>query len=152
MTPRRYDPDLVQVRLRELRTLLTDLESLGELSAAQLRSDRIRRHAVERILIALVDLAVAVNSHVAATVLSAAPTSYADSFRGAAEAGLIAPQLAMRLAASTGMRNVLVHRYLDTDLDRVAAALPTATRDFHDYVAQAARFTPARFTPPTSGD
>jgi uncharacterized protein YutE (UPF0331/DUF86 family) len=148
MTPRRYDPDVVQARLRELRSLLEDLAALGHLTAEELREDRLRRHATERILISMVDLAVAVNSHVAAAVLGSAPSDYEDSFHRAAQAGLITAELAGRIAPSAGMRNVLVHRYQVIDLERVAAAMPAMLADFGEFVAQAARFT----IPNASGD
>jgi uncharacterized protein YutE (UPF0331/DUF86 family) len=48
--------------------------------------------------------------------------------------------LAEALAPSAGMRNVLIHAYVAVDLDRVAAALPLARRDFGRYVAAVAAF------------
>ena len=63
------------------------------------------RHAVERILTQLVDLAVSVNGHVAAARLGRGPATYPESFRLAAEAGLLDAQLADQLAPSSGLRN-----------------------------------------------
>jgi uncharacterized protein YutE (UPF0331/DUF86 family) len=42
-----------------------------------------------------------------------------------------------------GLRNVLTHEYVRVDLERVAAAVPEATRDFGAYVQQVARFIAA---------
>ncbi len=44
------DRDTVVLRLGIMNDLLGDLESIGGVDAARLRSDRITRHAVERIL------------------------------------------------------------------------------------------------------
>ncbi|MCB0899718.1 MAG: DUF86 domain-containing protein [Actinobacteria bacterium] len=115
--------------------LLGDLESIGGVDVALLRSDRITRHAVERILTQLVEFAVSINSHVAASV----PGTYRESFIAAADAGFISAELAERLAPSAGLRNILTHEYVEVDLDLVAVAVQTATVDYRAYVGSVAQ-------------
>ena len=86
----------------------------------------------------LVQLAVAVNSHVAAAELGTVLPDYRASFDAAAQVGLLSRELADALKPAVGLRNVLVHEYLDVDLAVVAAALPSARRDFLAYVQSAA--------------
>lgn len=76
----------------------------------------------------------------AAGLLGRAPDTYAESFALAAEAGMIDGDLAAALAPSVGMRNVLVHSYLDVDRARVAAAVPMAVEQYGAYVRQVATF------------
>ena len=140
MTPRRLEPSILHVRLREIRRLLDDLDELGEVTAERLRRERVIRHAVERILIALVDLAVSINSHVAAARLDRAPLEYAESFRAAAEAGVIPDDLAGDLAPSAGLRNVLVHQYVEVDPARVAGSATLARSLYRRYVTATAAF------------
>ena len=83
MTPRPLQPELVLNRLREMKLLLDDLEGIGEVTAGRLEDDRMLRHGVERVLTALVDLAVAVNGHVAAALGNPAPATYRRSLRAA---------------------------------------------------------------------
>ena len=54
--------------------------------------------------IKLVDLLVAVNSHLTAALLSEAPATYRESFSAAARAGAISEELGARLAPSAGVR------------------------------------------------
>ena len=148
MTPvagRNFDHDVVQNRLRTIRELLNDLESLRAVTEERLTEDRLTRHAVERILSQLVDLAVSVNGYVAATVVGRAPEDYRGSFQLAAESGLIEHDLAKRLLPSVGMRNVLAHEYVNIDLTMVADATPKAIADYGDYVTQAARWLRERY-------
>lgn len=140
MTPRQLDPDTVLVKLELMRAALDVLDQIGDLTADQLRSDAIRRGAVERYLSQLVDLAGAVNAHVSSAVLGEAPTDYTDSFHRAARAGTIGEDLAASLAPSAGLRNVIVHDYAVIDLGKVAAAVPLARRDFRHYIQAVARF------------
>ncbi len=73
-------------------------------------------------------------------VLKQAPDSYPESFLLAAEAGLIDRALARDLAPPAGMRNALVHAYLDVDHDKVALALEVAPALVAEYVRQVAQW------------
>ncbi len=84
MTPRDIDRGVLQARLRLIEELLDDLERAGELTADMLERDRMLRHAIERILSQMVELAVSINGHISATVLNEAPKDYRSSFRLAA--------------------------------------------------------------------
>lgn len=141
MSPGELDVDRVHAALARMRELLADLDELvGEPTAKELQADRGRRHITERVLTQLVEVAVGVNSHVAAARLGRAPADYTTSFELAARAGLITAALADELRASAGMRNVLVHEYLDIDTARVAAAVPRARDAYGRYVREAAAF------------
>lgn len=81
-----------------------------------------------------------------AALLARAPDDYTESFDRAADAGLIDRELAKALRPSVGLRNVLVHAYLDVDRDIVAAAVPLAIEQYGAYVRQAATFARDRAT------
>jgi uncharacterized protein YutE (UPF0331/DUF86 family) len=143
MSPAALQPARVHASLDRLRELLADLDELvGDPSAAELLADRARRHITERILTRLVEVAVSVNSHIAAAKLARAPADYRQSFELAA-AGALPDELATRLRDAAGLRNVLVHQYLDVDLSVVAAAVPQARAGFSAYVREVARFMQA---------
>jgi uncharacterized protein YutE (UPF0331/DUF86 family) len=130
------DRDVVIVRLALMRELIADLEHVGDPDADQLNSDRLIRHAVERILGQLVDLAVAINAHLVAGLTGTAPATYRASFGALADTGVITHELAQRLAPSAGLRNVLAHEYVAIDLHLVAGAIPRARQDYADYVSE----------------
>lgn len=135
MNPRPVDPDVVQAKLRLLRTLLDDLAPYRERSAEDLERDRTARYVVERILTSLVDVAVGLNLHLVVGAGEAVPGDQRSSFLRLGDLGLIDAELAARLAPSAGLRNVLVHAYADIDLAKVAAAIAPALDDFASYVA-----------------
>lgn len=138
MSPRDLDADVVHERLVAIRELLTDLGEVGAVSAADLEGDRMLRHAVERILSQVVELAVSVNSHVAATELGKAPGSYGESFDVLRAAGVLPTELSERLRRSVGLRNVLAHEYVRIDLAIVAGAVTAAQPDYAEYVQHVA--------------
>ncbi len=133
MNPRRVSPDLVQQRLATIRDLLADLETVGAVDETALTADRLLRHAVERVLTQLVELAGSINGHVLAAHAGQAPSTYRSSFIEMGRRSIISPDLAGRLGRAAGMRNLLVHEYGEIDLRLVAAALAPARLDFEEY-------------------
>ena len=122
------------------------MAALGPIDPARLTAEPITAIAVERILMLLVDLAFATDSHVAVAVLGHAPDTYACSFELAAEAGMIDAESAGQLHPSVGMRNVLVHDDLSVDQESVARAVPLAVEQYGEYVRQVAAFARERAT------
>jgi uncharacterized protein YutE (UPF0331/DUF86 family) len=121
-----------------MRDLLADIDELGAVTAEQLATDRFVRHVTQHVLVQLVQLAVAINSHAAAAITGEAVTDYRASFDAVARAGLIDAELCTALKPSVGLRNVVVHEYLDVDHAVVAAALTLARRDYARYVRSVA--------------
>ena len=140
MTPPALDWRSVERKLTRIRLLVEQLAALGPFDARRFSDDPIAGYAAERLLTLLVELAFSANSHVAAAVLGRAPDTYRESFGLAAETGMIDDKLAAALAPAAGLRNVLVHAYLDVDHERVAEATRLAPEQFAEYVRQAARW------------
>ncbi len=140
MTPRRLDPSIVQARLSVMRGLLDDLAEVSAAVELPLAENRMLRHGVERILTQLVELAASINEHVVGARLQRVATSYRESFGLAEECGLIDKQLHDDLLPSVGMRNLLVHEYLEIDLQKVAVAVPLALSCYRRYVQQVAEY------------
>jgi uncharacterized protein YutE (UPF0331/DUF86 family) len=132
MTPRPLNADTIVRRLQRLDEVLDLLRSLGTPTAKDLGSLGVRAQvewAVER----LVELAVNINLHAVAAAGERPPADYAESFRAATEVGLLPEDLARELSPAVGLRNVVVHEYLDVDLERVAASVPRAIDAFTAY-------------------
>jgi len=138
VSPREFEPGVVHARISLIRELLADLDTVGAVSVSDLEQDRMLRHAVERILVQLVELAVSINSHVAATQLGRAPADYRSSFDLASDAGMIDAGLARSLRDSVGLRNVLTHEYVAVDLGLVAESATLARTHFAEYLKQVA--------------
>lgn len=140
MTQRSLDWRSVERKLTRMRRLVEQLVDLGPFDRRRFDAEPVATLAAERILSLLVDLAFATNSHVAVSILKQAPDSYRESFLLAAEAGVIDRSLAEALVPSAGMRNALVHAYLDVDYDKVGIAIAAAPDLFREYVRQVSRW------------
>jgi len=125
-----------------MRRSVGQLDSLGPVDRTRLESNPATGLVVERILALLVDLAFAINSHVAAAVLGEVPRTPAGSFGAAVQAGMIDADLATVLAPPDP-HNVLVQLYLDSEPEEVAAIVSAALSGYEEYVRQVARWTAA---------
>jgi len=123
-----------------MRDAIDVLRGVAGTTAADLSDDALLRGAVERYLMLLVDQAVAINLHLASALGGPTPRDYTASFAAAASVGALSEELANSLAASAGMRNVLVHEYVRIDLDLVAAAIGQAIEGYGEYVTTVATF------------
>ncbi len=139
MTPSRIDVDTVLRRLRLIEEALSSLAELEGVDAARLDAEPLTRAAAERLLQVIVDLAFDVNAHLAVALLGRAPDTGRQSFLDLATAGVLDPESAERLAPAAGLRNVLVHHYVDVRVDLVAEAIGDVLQQFPTYVNEIAR-------------
>jgi uncharacterized protein YutE (UPF0331/DUF86 family) len=144
MTPRQLDDAVILAKLRIMRRLLDELERLGRVDVERFTEEFAVQLVVERIMSQLVDLASSINAHVVAVETAVAPANIRQSFTAASAVGLISHDLADQLAPSAGLRNVLVHAYVDLDVTRLADAAPLATEQYGEYVRQVARWVADR--------
>lgn len=103
------DPDRV-------RRLVGALGRWRDVLAAEPADALARRYAMQAAAQAAIDLA----NHVIASEGWRVPQDYGDAFTVLAEHEAIDRDLAGRLRALAGLRNLLVHLYDDVDDDRVA--------------------------------
>jgi len=127
-----------------MRRLLDELDRLGPVDANRFDREFASQLVVERIVSALVDLAAGINTHIVTVELGESPPDVQRSFYAVADLGVLDRGLAQRLAPSAGLRNVLVHAYVDLDLARLVAAVPLATEQYGEYVRQVARWVADR--------
>jgi uncharacterized protein YutE (UPF0331/DUF86 family) len=64
-----------------------------------------------------------------------APQNYGEAFHRLAEAGLLEPELAMRLTRAAGFRNVVAHTYGEIEMDRVYRAASEGPADLRAFLA-----------------
>ena len=93
-----------------LRDALSDLERYrATVTRQQLKEDRDRQHMVLHALSIAAQVCVDLALHVGADGGLPQPATYQGAFRNLAAAGVVDPDLARRLAAWAGLRNVLAH-------------------------------------------
>ncbi len=140
MMPMSPNPDVVERRLAFQRDLLTEIRKLQPLSVDQLLTDPIRRAALERMMQAVVDLALDVNGHIASSTLGKSPGTGRESFDLMVAAGVLDAEHAARLKPAVGLRNILVHMYADINVTLIADSAEEFEEQFSAYVRSVARW------------
>lgn len=124
MNPGQLDARVVRRHLSALRGVLRNLRAHQGRSAAELATNADLRWMVERGLQLAAQNVLDVATHVAAARGQDAP-DYASAILGLGDGGVLTPDAARSLRDLAGFRNVLVHGYLDVDLQVVEEVLGT---------------------------
>jgi len=103
--------DVILKKLEQMTGLLDELERLLAVSSEEFGQDMMRVRAAERNFQLVVDLAVDINTQFLLERGEKTPDTYRQSFSGLVQAGILEQELARRISASAGLRNILVHEY-----------------------------------------
>jgi len=134
------DKELVRRKLARLNMYLDKLRAVPAKKIEEYKADFYLKSSTERMIQLIVECAIDINNHVVVETNNRPPEDYSVSFVRAAETGLITRELAERLKGSAGMRNILVHEYMDIDDEKVYTALPMAIRDYQEYIQRVEKF------------
>lgn len=116
------DTPSVDSRLEHLDALVTELDAIRSGGRDAYMSEWRTRLAAEHALQLAIQTCIDVGAHMVSELGLKTPADYRGVFESLCPAGLDA-ELAQRLAAAAGMRNILVHGYLDVDDEAVWNAL-----------------------------
>jgi uncharacterized protein YutE (UPF0331/DUF86 family) len=130
------DSDLVRRKLARLNMYLDKLKPIADNTFKEYISDFYVKTSAERLIQLIVEFASDINSHVVLESGKRPPEDYTSSFLRAAESGLITHELANKLKGSGGMRNIIVHEYMDIDDKKIHEIIPTAISDYKKYIRQ----------------
>ncbi len=96
-------------------------------------ADEVRILAAERCLHLAQQCVIDIANHLISVHDLAVPESYGQAFEVLAVAGILPKKLAPRLRQMAGMRNLLVHAYLDIDHGRVHDSIQSNLNDLREF-------------------
>lgn len=132
MNPGRPDVRVVDRHLIAMRKALATLRRHAGASPVSLGADAERRWAIERGLQLCAQNALDIASHVSSAA-GLDPGSYRSSIDCLVETGALPRIFGERFRGIAGFRNVLVHGYLEIDLDLLARMLSERLDDFEEF-------------------
>jgi uncharacterized protein YutE (UPF0331/DUF86 family) len=133
------DVDLVAKKLAMIETYVRELEELAR--PAALRTDVREERFVEHTLQIAIQAALDVASHIVSDRRLGEPRTNRELFSLLVRGGVLPEELAERLGAMAGFRNVLVHGYGDLDLAVVEDVVENRTGDLLEFVREIRRKT-----------
>ena len=135
MSPGEIDVQVVRRHLAALRESLRVLATRSGVSLEDLDTDTEERWVVERGLQLCAQNSLDIATHIAASRGRDVP-DYASAIDELGRLGVLAHEFAQEFRSVAGFRNVVVHGYLDVDLDVLHALLHDRLGDFESFAAQ----------------
>ncbi len=132
MTRGHPSPSVVRRHLAGLRLAVGNLRRHSGVTVEQLHDDSDLRWTVERGLQLSTQNALEVATHLASSAGLDAP-DYATAIDRLVETGVLPADFASRFRNVAGFRNVLVHGYLDIDLDVIRRILGEQLNEFETF-------------------
>jgi uncharacterized protein YutE (UPF0331/DUF86 family) len=109
------DPEVVHRRLRQIDRRMGWLREIAASGRDRFLADLALQAQAERHLQLAIQAVIDVALHILAEATAETPDDYGSAFLALGRAGVLDTTLAGRLRAAAGLRNVLVHAYLDVD-------------------------------------
>lgn len=128
-------------RLKRLEENIRALEEFKEMTPADLEASRQTRWALRYGLMESIQAMIDISCAVVSRYNLGYPDSYADCVRVLRRHEVLPHDLADRLIRAVGMRNVLVHEYLDVDDELLLGAIDRLS-DFRAFADSIRRGTP----------
>ncbi|MBX3130773.1 MAG: DUF86 domain-containing protein [Polyangiaceae bacterium] len=128
------DADLIQKKLAFIETCLQELRSLANLDTIEL--DVKERRFIEHTLQVCVQAVQDVASHIVSDARLGEPRTNQELFSLLTAAGWLSPDLAAKMRAAVGFRNVLVHGYTVVDLDILRDVVTHRLGDLESFVRE----------------
>lgn len=113
------DAEVLNRRLREIGRRLGALREIFSRGEGTFLADSGLQAQAERHLQLALQCAIDIALHILADDTDRTPEDYGSAFRDLAAVGILKKDLADRLRLAAGLRNVLVHAYLDVDPARI---------------------------------
>ena len=132
MSPGQVDRALVLRHLQSLEAGVRELEPYRGTSADELRRGPLLAWGVEHGLQLCAQNVLDIATHLAAAA-GRSTDEYRSSIERLAEIGVLPGAFAASLGRLAGFRNILVHGYLDVDLEKVAQHLRDELDDFRAF-------------------
>jgi uncharacterized protein YutE (UPF0331/DUF86 family) len=129
------DSGVILKRIGQIRKCVATLETVrGRYTKKQFLGDAIIQAAAERNIQVAIQSVLDICNHVVADMKLEVPDEEKQAFQIMASHKLISQQLAKTLTQMTGMRNVLVHEYLDVDHARLYSTMANNLGDFEKLI------------------
>ena len=130
------DPILIAKRLAKLREYVGFLRILRSHPQEQFVKDPFVIGNVERYLQLAIQVVLDICNHIVADDQLGSVEEYRDAIRLLGEAAYLDANLVQRLTPMAGLRNILVHDYLEVDRIQIYTLLQNSLEDFEQFATQ----------------
>ena len=128
------DSHVILARVDKIRQCVGKLQRFAQLEESVFLNDPSATDNAERNIQIAIQAVIDIGNHVVADMDLGTPKDYKDIFHLLATNNIVPESLAEKLAAMTGLRNVLVHDYLEVDLNLIHRIIKIELGDFEEFI------------------
>lgn len=132
--------DKINLRLEKLREFVSILRTLKGTTAKELIEDVDKRAKAERFLQLAIEACVDIAEGLIVDQRLPAPADSAEAIEILGKEKIIDSIFAKDFAKAVGLRNILVHDYIDIDYEEVADKINNRLGDFDRFAQEVANF------------
>jgi len=130
----------IHSKLEDLRKYANLLKGYREKGKDQLGSDLTLRGAVERYLHVAIECVLEIGEMMISKEGWRKPETYREVIETLGEKDVLPSKFAESFSRVAGLRNILVHRYADVDLDELYHHLQEDIEDFDEFARHVAQY------------
>jgi len=130
------DKEIIKAKIKDIENYLKELEPILKLSNSEIASSYEKLRTTERDFQLIVDTILDINSHIIAVNKLPISDDYQQTFMILAQHKILSPKLAEKIAPVAGMRNLIVHKYGEVDMERFFNALKNNLYQFDEYIEE----------------
>ncbi|AGB42245.1 hypothetical protein Halha_2371 [Halobacteroides halobius DSM 5150] len=123
---------LVRTKLKELRSYLNQLDKYQEITVEELENNLEQRWVIERGLQLSIQLVLDIGNHILSEE-GITVNNYTGILKELGELEVIPPEFAKKIKGMAGFRNVLVHDYMEVDLELLVRVINNSLKDFKKF-------------------
>jgi uncharacterized protein YutE (UPF0331/DUF86 family) len=128
--------DVILKRLNKLNEYVALLERLRSNPKNAIINDPFVYGNIERYLHLAIQTVIDISNHIMSERNINGINDYRDMIAGLGKVGIISSDLAAKIAPMAGLRNILVHEYLDIDKEKLYDILQNNLQDFKEFGKQ----------------
>lgn len=134
------DIESVVERLQSLEEYTDYLKELRKIPLHNVKSDIKNRWAIERGLLLAIECILDIGSHIIAEEKLGRPKDYTEIIDILGEKNIIPKDFAKQIRGIAGFRNILIHEYIEIDVEKVYGYLQKAPEQFDAFRSYIGKF------------
>jgi uncharacterized protein YutE (UPF0331/DUF86 family) len=131
-----FKRDVIENRLKELDAVVGQLNKYRDLKPNAMKQDLEKRWVIERGLEAGAQLILEMADHILSNHFGYYSETYEDALKGLQEKNVISEELYLQIKGLGCMGNILVHQYIQIDLDIVFNSFYKSLKVFPQYAEE----------------
>lgn len=134
------DKQIIEKRLDSILKYCLELDTLLGFSNDEIKNDTLKGHTLERLVQLIVDEMIDVNEYIIKVYNLPVPDDFQSTFLTLSRHNIFNEEFARQIAPVVGLRNRIVHRYEEIDLDLLIDTARKEKDDFKKFVSFVVQF------------